>query len=195
MSQTTEEFIETVDARHLQEHDWLIVRLLAGSFLDRLALARYRRRLLASGRWERLRAERRRDAQEGAAPTVFDLYGTPAQPGSNASPSPTGRRAAGETKPTSEGAAPATALARWGSRPRIRLSSPIRHRKATDADCQVTISNPGLRRGLPSTLIRGVDRSQERRYGMSPGVHSRSVAAQAPRAWATDRRDHQAPCG
>ena len=45
MSQATEEFIETVDARQLQKHDWPILRLFAGSFLDRLALARYQRRV------------------------------------------------------------------------------------------------------------------------------------------------------
>ena len=45
MSQATEEFIETVDARQLQQHDWPILRLFAGSFLDRLALARYQRRV------------------------------------------------------------------------------------------------------------------------------------------------------
>jgi hypothetical protein len=125
MSQATEEFIETVDARQLQKHDWPILRLFAGSFLDRLALARYQRRLLASGRWARLRVEPRRAAEGGGAPTTFDLYGTPAEAGADASSM---SRAAAKAAPTSEGAAPATARARSGSSRPIRLSSPTRRR-------------------------------------------------------------------
>ena len=126
MSQATEEFIETVDARQLQNHDWPILRLFAASFLDRLALARYQRRLLASGRWARLRVVARRAAEGGGAPTAFDVYGTPAE--ADADASSTTSRAAAKAEPTSEGAAPATAPARSGSSRPIRLSSPTRRR-------------------------------------------------------------------
>jgi hypothetical protein len=92
MSQGAEEFIETVDIRQLHERDSQILRLFAVSFLDRLAFGRYQRRLLATGRWERLRAEPRRDGESGAS-SVFDLYGTPFLPGSGATPRTTRRRA------------------------------------------------------------------------------------------------------
>jgi len=41
MSLADEEFIETVDVRRLHDPDWLVMRLFAALFLDRLALGRY----------------------------------------------------------------------------------------------------------------------------------------------------------
>ena len=78
MAQPIEHFIETVDRRHLHELDWPIVRLLARSFVERLELQRYKRHLVASGRWDRIRAVPHRDGSGGVSPHVFDLYGLPA---------------------------------------------------------------------------------------------------------------------
>ena len=78
MPQQIEHFIGTVDVRELHELDWPIVRLLAPSFVERLELRRYKRHLLTSGRWDRVRAVPRRDSSGGVSPHVFDLYGVPA---------------------------------------------------------------------------------------------------------------------
>ena len=75
MPQQTEHFIETVDVRELHELDWPIVRLMAPSFVERLELRRYKRHLLTSGRWDRVRAVPRRDSSGGVSPHLFDLYG------------------------------------------------------------------------------------------------------------------------
>ena len=68
-----EEFIGTVDIRTLHELNWSIMRLLARPFVERLELQRYKRKLLSSGHWERVRAVPRSDR-----PDLFDLYGLPA---------------------------------------------------------------------------------------------------------------------
>ena len=78
MPQQIEHFIGTVDVRELHELDWPIVRLLARSFVERLELRRYKRHLLASGQWDRIRAIPRRDSSGDASPHLFDLYGVPA---------------------------------------------------------------------------------------------------------------------
>jgi hypothetical protein len=78
MREQKQHFIETVDVRELRELDWPIVRLLAPSFVERLELRRYKRHLLASGQWDRIRAIPRRDSSGGVSPNVFDLYGVPA---------------------------------------------------------------------------------------------------------------------
>jgi hypothetical protein len=73
MIQPNEQFIRAVDIRSLHELNWPIFRLLARSFVERLELQRYKRKLLSSGQWERVRAVPR-----GDTPNVFDLYGQPA---------------------------------------------------------------------------------------------------------------------
>ena len=80
MPEQKQHFIETVDVRELHELDWPIVRLLARSFVERLELRRYKRHLLASGQWGRIRAIPRRDSSGAVSPYVFDLYGVPAPP-------------------------------------------------------------------------------------------------------------------
>jgi hypothetical protein len=66
----TEQFIGTVDVRTLHELDWPIFRLLAPTFVERLELRRYKRQLLVSGWWDRVRAVPHEDSSH-----VFDLYG------------------------------------------------------------------------------------------------------------------------
>jgi hypothetical protein len=78
MPQQKEQFIGTVDVRELRELDWPIMRLLTRSFVERLELRRYKRHLLASGQWDRIRAIPRRDSSSGVSPHQFDLYGVPA---------------------------------------------------------------------------------------------------------------------
>jgi hypothetical protein len=78
MPQQKEQFIGAVDARELRELDWPIMRLLARSFVERLELRRYKRHLLASGQWDRIRAIPRRDSSGGLSSHHFDLYGVPA---------------------------------------------------------------------------------------------------------------------
>jgi hypothetical protein len=73
MTKPNDQFIETVDIRSLHELNWPIFRLLARSFVERLELQRYKRTLLSSGQWERIRAVPRADR-----PYLFDLYGLPA---------------------------------------------------------------------------------------------------------------------
>ena len=88
MSQQTEDHLAAIDVRHLHEFDWPITRLLARPFVERLELQRYKRQLLASGRWERIRAVPHRDGSGEVSPHVFDLYGVPASDhagGANAS--------------------------------------------------------------------------------------------------------------
>jgi hypothetical protein len=73
MTQATDQYIGTVDIRSLHELNWPIFRLLTRSFVERLELQRYKRKLFSSGQWERIRAVPRTDR-----PHVFDLYGLPA---------------------------------------------------------------------------------------------------------------------
>ena len=73
MTQSTEHFIGTVDVRTLHELDWPIFRLLARSYVERLELRRYKRQILASGEWDRVRAVPHKNR-----PHLFDLYGVPA---------------------------------------------------------------------------------------------------------------------
>src|SRR5689334_14806007 len=81
MTQPKERFIGTVDVRSLHELNWPIFRLLTRSFVERLELQRYKRKLLASGQWERIRAVPQPDRH------LFDLYGRPGQPAEAASAS------------------------------------------------------------------------------------------------------------
>ena len=78
MAQLTEHFLGTVDVRALHELHWPILRLLARSFVERLELRRHKRHLLASGRWDRIRAVPHRDSSGKVTPHLFDLYGVPA---------------------------------------------------------------------------------------------------------------------
>jgi hypothetical protein len=81
MTQPNEQFIRSLDIRSLHELNWPIFRLLARSFVERLELQRYKRKLLSSGQWERIRAVPRTDR-----PHVFDLYGRPAETASAGNP-------------------------------------------------------------------------------------------------------------
>ena len=74
MTQPNEQFIQTLDVRNLHELNWPIFRLLTRSFVERLELQRYKRKLLASEQWERILAVARPDR-----PHLFDLYGRPAR--------------------------------------------------------------------------------------------------------------------
>jgi hypothetical protein len=78
MPQQKKHFIGTVDVRELHELSWPIMRLLARSWVERLELRRYKRHLLASGQWDRIRAIPRRDSSGGVSPYLFDLHGVPA---------------------------------------------------------------------------------------------------------------------
>ena len=73
MTQFTEQFIGTVDVRTLHDLDWPIFRLLARAYVERLELRRYKRQILASGEWDRVRA-----VPHKSRPHLFDLYGVPA---------------------------------------------------------------------------------------------------------------------
>ena len=73
MTERNEQLIGTIDVRTLHEVNWPIFRLLARSFVERLELRRYKRELLSSGQWERIRAVPRKDR-----PHVYDLLGRPA---------------------------------------------------------------------------------------------------------------------
>jgi hypothetical protein len=78
MAQPTEHVLGTVDVRALHELHWPILRLLTRSFVERLELQRYKRDLLAWGRWDRIRAVPHRSGSGGVSPRLFDLYGVPA---------------------------------------------------------------------------------------------------------------------
>jgi hypothetical protein len=78
MTQPIERYLGTVDVRELHELHWPILRLLSRSFVEGLELQRYKRQLLASGQWERIRAVPHRDRSGEVAPHQFDLYGVPA---------------------------------------------------------------------------------------------------------------------
>jgi hypothetical protein len=78
MSYATERFLEAVDVRDLHEFDWPIVRLVSPSFVEHLELQRYKRRLLDSQRWDRIRAVPHRDAAGNVSSHRFELYGVPA---------------------------------------------------------------------------------------------------------------------
>ena len=78
MAQPTEHFLGTVDVRELHQLHWPILRLLTRSFVERLELQRYKRHLLASGRWDRIRAVPHRSGSGQTSPHLFDLYGVPA---------------------------------------------------------------------------------------------------------------------
>jgi hypothetical protein len=80
MSQAAEEFIETVDIRQLHERYSQILRLFVGSFLDRLAFGCSQGRLLVTGRWERLRAEPRRDGRSGVSRSLSTSMGLRSSP-------------------------------------------------------------------------------------------------------------------
>jgi hypothetical protein len=87
MSQQTEQFLGTVDVRDLHEFDWPILRLLTPSFVERLELQCHKRRLLASERWDRIRAVPYRNADGKVSSHTFELYGVPA-PNAEASTRP-----------------------------------------------------------------------------------------------------------
>jgi hypothetical protein len=78
MSQNEEQFVETVDVRDLNQVRWPVIRFFASRYVDRLELQRRKRQLLATGRWEVIRAVPQREASGEASTQVFDLYGTPA---------------------------------------------------------------------------------------------------------------------
>ena len=78
MSQGTEHFLGTVDVRDLHEFNWPILRLLSRSFVERLELQRYKRRLLASQQWDRIRAVPHRDGAGKVSSHTFELYGVAA---------------------------------------------------------------------------------------------------------------------
>lgn len=78
MTHPTEQFLETIDVRELNELRWPIVRLLAPSFVDRMELRRHNRRLLETGLWDRIRAVPYRHPDGKVSSQVFELYGTPA---------------------------------------------------------------------------------------------------------------------
>ena len=78
MAQPIERFLGTVDVRELHELHWPILRLLSRSFVEQLELRRYKRQLLASGQWDRIRAVPHRDRSGQLSPHRFDLYGVPA---------------------------------------------------------------------------------------------------------------------
>ena len=77
MAQRTEHFLGTVDVRHLHEFDWPIVRLLNRSFVERLELQRFKRRLLTSHEYDRIRAVPHRDGEGNVSTHTFELYGVP----------------------------------------------------------------------------------------------------------------------
>jgi hypothetical protein len=78
MSKQTEQFLGTVDVRDLHELDWPIVRLVSPTFVERLELQRYKRRLLGSRNWDRIRAVPQRHEDGKLSTRTFDLYGIPA---------------------------------------------------------------------------------------------------------------------
>jgi hypothetical protein len=78
MMKATEQFLGTVDVRKLRELDWPIVRAVTPSFVDRLELQRYKRRLLASQKWDRIRDVPRRREDGTLSAHTFELYGVPA---------------------------------------------------------------------------------------------------------------------
>src|SRR5207248_4258773 len=86
MSQLSEQFLGAIDVRELHELHWPIMRLLARSFVERLELQRYKRHLLASGRWNRVRAVPHRDRSAAVSPYLFDLYGVPVPQAGAATP-------------------------------------------------------------------------------------------------------------
>jgi hypothetical protein len=75
MTNQSEQFLGTVDVRELHELDWPIVRLVSPSFVEGLELQRYKRRLLDSHKWDRVRAVPYRDINGTASSHRFELYG------------------------------------------------------------------------------------------------------------------------
>jgi hypothetical protein len=75
MAQRSEHFLGTVDVRHLHEFDWPIVRLLNRSFVERLELQRFKRQLLTSHQYDRIRAVPHRDGEGKLSTHTFELYG------------------------------------------------------------------------------------------------------------------------
>jgi len=78
MMNQTEQFLGAVDVRELHELDWPIVRLVSPSFVEGLELQRYKRRLLDSHKWDRVRAVPYRDIDGNVSSHRFELYGVPA---------------------------------------------------------------------------------------------------------------------
>lgn len=78
MSRNDEQFVETVDVRELRQLRWPIIRLFASRFVDGLELQLRKRQLLATARWNMIRAVPQREPSGQASTHVFDLYGTPA---------------------------------------------------------------------------------------------------------------------
>jgi hypothetical protein len=78
MSQGTEQFLGTVDVRHLHEFDWPILRLINRSFVERLELQRFKRQLLTSHQYDRIRTVPHRDGDGNVSTHTFELYGVPA---------------------------------------------------------------------------------------------------------------------
>jgi hypothetical protein len=73
-----EEFIGTVDAWALDQLHWPFLRVFARDFVETRELCQYERKLLASGRWIRVRCCPHPVAGVSTTAHLFDFYGVPA---------------------------------------------------------------------------------------------------------------------
>jgi len=88
MPRTKEKRIATVDVAQLHQFRWpvYVLRLVAPGVLRRLELRRYLDRLLADGRWDRVRVVPKRTPAGGLSQHVYEVYAHPKQ-----SPAPSRR--------------------------------------------------------------------------------------------------------
>src|SRR5262249_587995 len=73
------EFIGTVDAWALDRGEWGLVRVFARDFVETRELCHYEHKLLASGRWSKVRCSPHSVAGGRATAHLFDFYGVPAE--------------------------------------------------------------------------------------------------------------------
>jgi hypothetical protein len=79
MPRTNERHLATVDLTRLHQFHWpvYVLRLVAPGVLRRLELRRYLDRLLADGRWDRVRAVPKQMADGTISKQVYDIYAHP----------------------------------------------------------------------------------------------------------------------
>jgi hypothetical protein len=80
VSDAQEEHIGSVNVWELHQFNWPILRVFARHSVDHLELARYLRGLLATGRWDLVRAIPVDTVDGHPSDHVFEIYGHPRQP-------------------------------------------------------------------------------------------------------------------
>jgi hypothetical protein len=78
MSVAAEQHLGVVDTWDLQHFNWPIQRLFAPHAVQHLELARAMNDLLATGRWDVVRAQPHHEPGGHLSDHLFDLYGRPA---------------------------------------------------------------------------------------------------------------------